>query len=477
MPTKNCAIYTRVSTDMQAEKEFSSCDAQEQKIRSFIESQEDWQVCKVYTDGGYSGATLQRPAIQQLLQDVQREKIDIVLVYKIDRLTRSPKDFYHLIECFEQANLDFISITERIDTSTPAGRLLRNIMLTFSQFERELLSERVKDKMLERAKIGLYNGGSAPLGYMRANKKLVPHPENRKVIKSMFEMYVETQSLAAVFKMMREMGVRTNRGNAYPLTKITRLLSNPLYVGKVYHKGEIYDGIHEPLVSKDVFELAQKIDKTKTKKYMVSKHFTFAGLMKCGNCGTAMCPCFTNKRYNGTLKRYYYYRCTMITRYDWTHCPVKQVSAERLEMSILENLERILTDKPYLDNLVFRLNSGLVNPTEQGFEPSAFCPSIFQFSTDMLSDTLSFFVTSLRAAKGVEKNIVAKKCLKKIEYAPDQIKLSFWLKNNSAPDADEKNFASADRNSAPDIHADEFFGNQKRPSQFETVPFGCGGGI
>ena len=185
--TKQCAIYTRVSTDNQAEKEFSSCEAQEEKIKSFVNSQNNWQVFKVYSDAGYSGATLNRPAIQQLLSDLKKERIDIVLAYKIDRLTRSPKDFYQLIEFFEQSKIDFISITERFDTSTPAGRLLRNIMLTFSQFERELTSERTRDKMLERAKKGMANGGLTPYGYMRRDKKLIPHHREAGEIKSIFE--------------------------------------------------------------------------------------------------------------------------------------------------------------------------------------------------------------------------------------------------------------------------------------------------
>ncbi|GAH62640.1 unnamed protein product, partial [marine sediment metagenome] len=133
----NCAIYTRVSTDLQAEKEFSSCESQEQKIRSFVKSQNNWQVCKVYSDPGYTGANTNRPALQELLEDVKEGEIDIILSYKIDRLTRSPKDFYQLVEVFNKFQTDFISITERFDTSTPAGRLLRNIMLTFAQFERE----------------------------------------------------------------------------------------------------------------------------------------------------------------------------------------------------------------------------------------------------------------------------------------------------------------------------------------------------
>lgn len=130
-----CAIYTRVSTDNQAEKEFSSCEAQKEKIKAFIKSQNNWEVFKVYSDTGYTGANLNRPALQELLQDIQQGKINIVLVYKIDRLTRSPKDFYQLIEFFEKHKVDFISITERYDTSTPEGRLLRNIMLTFAQFK------------------------------------------------------------------------------------------------------------------------------------------------------------------------------------------------------------------------------------------------------------------------------------------------------------------------------------------------------
>ena len=143
---KNCAIYTRVSTDLQAEKEFSSCEAQEEKIRSFVKSQDNWQIYKVYSDAGYTGANTNRPALQELLEDIKQGKIEIILAYKIDRLTRSPKDFYQLVEIFEKYNVSFISITERFDTSTPAGRLLRNIMLTFAQFERELTSERTKDK-------------------------------------------------------------------------------------------------------------------------------------------------------------------------------------------------------------------------------------------------------------------------------------------------------------------------------------------
>ena len=229
MNIKNCAIYTRVSTDNQAEMEFSSCEAQEQKIRSFIASQNDWQVFKIYNDPGFSGAILERPALQELLSDLKKEKIDVVLVYKIDRLTRSPKDFYQLIEFFEQAKIDFISITERFDTSTPAGRLLRNIMLTFSQFERELTSERTKDKMLERAKKGLANGGLTPYGYIRQDKKLISHPKESNEIKSIFETYIETGSTAKTYQMLKDKGIKNKLGKNFSKTNISHILRNVIY--------------------------------------------------------------------------------------------------------------------------------------------------------------------------------------------------------------------------------------------------------
>lgn len=155
----DCAVYTRVSTDNQAEVEFNSCEAQEAKIRSFVLSQEGMKIFKVYSVPGYTGANLNRPALQEMLNDIKHREINLVISYKIDRLTRSPKDFYHLIELFDRQGVDFLSVTERFDTSTPSGRLLRNIMLAFAQFERELASERTKDKMLQRSSKGMWNGG------------------------------------------------------------------------------------------------------------------------------------------------------------------------------------------------------------------------------------------------------------------------------------------------------------------------------
>jgi len=427
--SKNCAIYTRVSTDMQAEKEFSSCEAQEEKIKSFVNSQNNWQVFKVYSDAGYSGATLNRPAIQQLLSDLKKEKIDIVLVYKIDRLTRSPKDFYQLIEFFEQSKIDFISITERFDTSTPAGRLLRNIMLTFAQFERELTSERTRDKMLERAKKGMCNGGFTPYGYARQNKKIIPQTKEAEIIKSIFEKYLETQSLSAVYKFLKGKGIKNRNGKNFSKTNIAYTLRNVVYMGKIKHNNEIYQGIHEPIISEEIFALAQKIHKEKLKNFRVYKNFLFDGLVKCENCGSKMTSCFTNKKDNGKLKRYYYYRCTSTLREDWQSCPVKQVSAERLENFCLENLERISVDKNYIENLVFRLNNDSQIPHQAGYELTELCSKFFP---ENISSTLKFFLSGLKNSKGIERNLLAKRFLEKILYSPETIKISFISRQNPA---------------------------------------------
>jgi len=434
MNYKNCAIYTRVSTDNQTEKEFSSCEAQEQKIKSFIASQNNWEVFRVYSDAGYSGAILERPALQQLLSDMKGEKIDIVLVYKIDRLTRSPKDFYQLIEFFEQAKIDFISITERFDTSTPAGRLLRNIMLTFSQFERELTSERTKDKMLERAKKGMANGGLTPYGYIRQDKKLIPHPKEAEEIKSIFEKYLETQSLSAVYKFLKEKGIKNHSGKNFSKTNIAHILRNVVYLGKIKHNNEIYQGIHEPIISDEIFGLAQKIHKEKQKNFRVYKNFLFGGLVNCEECGSKMTSCFTNKRDGRKLKRYYYYRCTSTLQQNWQACSIKQVSAERLENFCLENLERISVDKNYLENLVFRINHGsnpeFKNseiPHRAGYELTKSCS---KFSPEIISKTLKFFLSELKTKKGIEKNLWARNFIEKIIYSKEYIKFSLFYREN-----------------------------------------------
>ena len=334
-----CAIYTRVSTDNQAEVEFNSCKAQEEKIKSFIKSQENLEIFNVYSDAGFTGANIERPAMQQMLSDIQQGKINLVISYKIDRLTRSPRDFYQLIELFEKHNVDFISVTERFDTSTPAGRLLRNIMLTFAQFERELTSERTKDKLLQRAQKGMWNGGNVPFGYKAENKKLRIAEQDAESVKEIFNSYITDQSTASIYQNLQGQNINLSK------SRISSILRNPIYTGRLRYSGQNHTGNHEAIISDEIFDLTQALHKKKQRNLRLYKNYPLAGLVQCEECGSFMTPCHTNKKSRGKMKRYYYYRCTSTFKKDWKNCNTKQVSANRLEDFIFDNLQRISLDK------------------------------------------------------------------------------------------------------------------------------------
>ena len=288
--------------------------------------------------------------------------------------------------------------------------------------------------MLERAKKGLANGGLTPFGYIRQDKKLIPHPKEAEEIKSIFETYVESGSTAKTYQMLKDKGVKNKLGKNFSKTNISHILRNVIYIGKVLHNGEIYQGIHEPIISEEIFALAQKIHKEKQKKFRVYKNFLFGGLVNCGSCGSKMTSCFTNKKANGKLKRYYYYRCTSTLRQDWQACSAKQVSAERLENYALENLERISLDKNYIENLVFKLNHSsnpeLKNsaiPHRAGYELTQGCS---KFSPETISNTLKFFLSGLAKRKGIEKNLWTRNFIEKIIYAKEYMKFSLFYREN-----------------------------------------------
>ncbi len=431
----NCAIYTRVSTDSQAEVEFNSCESQELKIKSFISSQENMVVYKHYSDPGFTGAHIDRPALQEMLRDIEDGKINIVVAYKIDRLTRSPKDFYQLVEIFDKYSASFISVTERFDTSTPSGRLLRNIMLTFAQFERELVGERVKDKMFERAKKGLFGGGPTPYGYKRIDKKLVVNEEEAKIIKEIFNTYIKTKSLFKTYEIIKRKGIIKRNNKIFTKGDIYDTLRKPVYNGKIVFKEKIYQGIHKPIISDLQFEQAKSIFQERPKsKWRSDKKYLFPGIVVCKECGSVMTPTFAVKVIKNRRKRYFYYRCTCTYKKEWNTCTIRQISAERLDSFITKSLERVASDPQYLESLSFTLNYKSQG-TNDRFEPGN---NSSVFNAKNLKSLLDRVVKISLTSEKVDKGGMMKKHIKNIIYSKEQIELKLYKTNDFLPLLDQK---------------------------------------
>ena len=313
---------------------------------------------KVYSDSGFSGASLERPALKEMLNDIIDGKIDCVLTYKIDRLTRSPKDFYTLIELFDKHGVAFISVTENFDTSSPSGRLLRNIMLTFAQFEREMTAERTRDKMKARAEKGMWNGGIVPYGYKNVDKKLVINEKEAECVREIFKTFIETQSLAETRRQINQK-YQTRAGKKFSKGSIDNILRNPIYYGEISYKGNLYDGIHKPIISEAIFLKAQSIRKVRVKQDTKINHtYLLSGLLRCAECGSIMTPTYTkNWQRDGKSPRFiYYYRCTKTYKHDWSSCSIKSVNADKIEGFIIRKLKEVSQDEQAIKTLVKKIN-------------------------------------------------------------------------------------------------------------------------
>ncbi len=268
--TLRCAIYTRVSTDQGLEQDFNSLDAQREACAAYIRSQahEGWVLAPgLYDDGGYSGGSLDRPALRALLEVVARRQIDVIVVYKVDRLTRSLADFAKLVEAFDAHGVSFISITQSFNTTTSMGRLTLNMLLSFAQFEREVTGERIRDKIAASKKKGIWVGGVVPLGYRVVERKLVVDEKEAKTVKLIFDRYIELGSIQALLQDLRERGVVTRRRTlatgrtigGIPFTKgpLAYLLKNRMYLGELNHGPNSYPAEHPPLIPKELFDSVQ----------------------------------------------------------------------------------------------------------------------------------------------------------------------------------------------------------------------------
>ncbi|RED11400.1 recombinase family protein [Parasphingopyxis lamellibrachiae] len=269
---KRCAIYTRKSTEEGLEQDFNSLDAQREACAAYILSQaaEGWeQVDEHYDDGGWSGGSMERPALKQLLADVEARKIDIIVVYKVDRLTRSLADFAKIVDILDEREASFVSVTQAFNTTNSMGRLTLNILLSFAQFEREVTGERIRDKIAASKKKGMWMGGPVPIGYRLEERHLIVAPEEAKTVRMIFERYRELRSISRLVDELAGQGVKTKErtyrngkivgGIPFAKGSLAHLLKNPVYTGKVHHKGNLFDGMHEAIVDQALWSEVRSI--------------------------------------------------------------------------------------------------------------------------------------------------------------------------------------------------------------------------
>ncbi|MGB3739781.1 MAG: recombinase family protein [Pontixanthobacter sp.] len=266
-----CAVYTRKSTEDGLEQDFNSLDAQREACEAYVLSQrhEGWMLVPgAYDDGGLSGGTLQRPALQQLLAEVEAGAIDVIVVYKVDRLTRSLADFAKIVELLDAKEASFVSVTQAFNTTSSMGRLTLNVLLSFAQFEREVTAERIRDKIAASKAKGIWMGGPLPLGYEVTERKLSPIPEEAQTVRTIFEQYLELGSvgrlvdrlieLQIVSKVRRYKSGRVTGGTPMAQGALTALLRNAIYIGKIVHKGTVHEGQHDGIVEPELFDTVQK---------------------------------------------------------------------------------------------------------------------------------------------------------------------------------------------------------------------------
>jgi DNA invertase Pin-like site-specific DNA recombinase len=358
-----CAVYTRKSTDEGLDQAFNSLDAQREACEAYAASQrhEGWECsAERYDDGGFSGGSLERPALKRLLADVAAGRVDVIVIYKIDRLTRALSDFARIVDVLDQAGASFVSVTQSFNTTTSMGRLTLNVLLSFAQFEREVGAERVRDKIAASKKKGMWMGGVCPLGYDVGNRALIVNEVEAATVRKIFERYLELGSVLLLETDLRRRGllskVRTSRSGRVtggkPLTRgaLYVLLRNFLYIGRVSHRGETYEGRHEAILERALFEQVQERLNSNAagrgKTVVKSEDPLLVGLVW-DDHGRKMTPNFSVK----PNKRYHYY----VSRPDRSSedglAPMR-VPAGELERIVIARLEQLLLDKSALLGLL-----------------------------------------------------------------------------------------------------------------------------
>jgi site-specific DNA recombinase len=355
-PAIRCAIYTRKSSEEGLDQAFNSLDAQREAAEAYIASQrlDGWQVVATrYDDGGFSGGNTDRPALARLLADVEAGLIDTVVVYKVDRLSRSLLDFTRLMAAFDARKVSFVSVTQQFNTGTSMGRLVLNVLLSFAQFEREIIAERTRDKLSAMRRKGMWAGGLPPLGYDvdPATKRLVVNADEAARVRGIFALYREHGALLPAVEVLRDRGwvnkqTATRKGlirggKAFDRGSLYRLLTNVMYAGRVAHKDQTHAGEHEAIVPPGEFaEVQAHLGRNgKTGGAVVRNRYgaILKGLLRCSACDAAMTPTHTHKK----ERRYRYYVCGRAQKNGHKTCPAGTVPAAAIEGFVVERLRAI----------------------------------------------------------------------------------------------------------------------------------------
>ena len=379
-----CAIYTRKSVMQESEPgDFTSLQAQRIACENYVMARrpDGWTVLPAhYDDPGYSGGSMKRPALARLLDDAERGKIDMIVCYKIDRLSRRLVDFYEIFRRLDACNVRFASVTQEFNTDTSMGRMVLNLLMTFAQFERELTSERVRDKMAAARKKGLWPGGTVPYGYMRVRKRLVPDPATSVNVKHIFELYRDTGSPKRVCKTLTQEGIFRfpDRQVKWNTVSLSTCLRNIVYIGRVPLGNESFPGVHQPLIETTLWEAVQsrlrEVAAMPPEERPQMSESLLHGLVRCGTCGMAMIYRWTRK--NSTGAKYGYYIDLADTRRGISICPVKSVSAGILEELVEREVMKVLKTDYMTDIVASRAGMSFFDVRRAMDDPAVFWSTI-----------------------------------------------------------------------------------------------------
>jgi site-specific DNA recombinase len=339
-----CAIYCRKSSEEGLDQTFNSLHAQRESCLNYVQSQahEGWLALDDhFDDAGYSGGSTIRPGLQRLLRDIEAHRIDVVVTYKLDRLSRSLTDFVKLIELFDKHDVIFVSITQQFCTTTSMGRLTLNILLSFAQFERELASERIRDKFLASRKRGLWMGGHAPIGYHARDRKLVVNETEAALVRHLFQRFMQVGSATKLVLELNAAGHRTKRGKPFDKGIVYKLLNNRTYVGEVEHKGVSYRGEHQAIIEHDTWDKVHAILAENARRRARRTRAATPALLKgmiFGPDDKAMAPSHTRRR--GRLYRFY--RTATSLKLGHSECPIRAVPAGEVEAAVVNQIRTLL---------------------------------------------------------------------------------------------------------------------------------------